>query len=86
VRGIADELPQPRHSSAPRGHVAPNGGSEASQSAKQLDTHQLRGDRTMLGTTGVLLAALAVVCVMLEATWPAAVFGAVGMWMISHAA
>ena len=40
----------------------------------------------MLATTGILLAALAVLCVALEATWPAAAFGAVGMWMISHAA
>ena len=40
----------------------------------------------MLGTTGVLLAGLAVICVMLEATWHAALFGALGMWMISHAA
>jgi hypothetical protein len=40
----------------------------------------------MLATTGILLAALAVLCVALEATWAAAVFGAVGMWMISHGA
>jgi hypothetical protein len=40
----------------------------------------------MLTTTGALLAALAVVCVMLEATWPAAAFGAVAYWMISHGA
>jgi hypothetical protein len=40
----------------------------------------------MLATTGILLAALAVLSVALEATWPAAAFGAVGMWMISHAA
>jgi hypothetical protein len=32
------------------------------------------------------LAALAVVCVMLEATGPAAAFGAIAFWMISHAA
>jgi hypothetical protein len=66
--------------------VASNGGSEASQSAEQLDTHQLRGHRAMLGTTGVLLAGLAVSCVMLEATWPTAVFGAAAFWMISHVA
>jgi hypothetical protein len=40
----------------------------------------------MLATAGALLAGLAVFCVMLEATGPVAVFGAVGMWMISHAA
>ena len=43
-------------------------------------------DKTMLATAGALLAGLAVFCVMLEATWPAAVFGVVGMWMIGHAA
>jgi hypothetical protein len=32
--------------------------------------------RTMLATTGMLLAALGVVCVMLEATGPAAAFAA----------
>jgi hypothetical protein len=40
----------------------------------------------MMLTTGSLLAAFAVLCVAIEATWPVAVFGAVGMWMISHAA
>jgi hypothetical protein len=40
----------------------------------------------MLVTTGVLLFALAVLLVALETTWPAAAFGAVGMWMISHGA
>jgi hypothetical protein len=40
----------------------------------------------MLATTGVLLAALAVLCAALEATWPAAALGSLGMWMISHAA
>jgi hypothetical protein len=39
----------------------------------------------MLATTGMLLGALAVICVAFEATWPA-VFGAVAFWMISHAA
>jgi hypothetical protein len=36
--------------------------------------------------TGTLLCGLGVLSVALEATWPAAAFGAVGMWMISHAA
>jgi hypothetical protein len=40
----------------------------------------------MLATTGMLLGALAVICVTFEATWPAVVFGAVAFWMISHAA
>jgi hypothetical protein len=40
----------------------------------------------MLATTGVLLCGLAVICVAFEATGSAALFGAVGMWMISHAA
>jgi hypothetical protein len=40
----------------------------------------------MLATTGALLAALAVICVALEATGPAATFGAVAYWMISHGA
>jgi len=40
----------------------------------------------MLTTTGVLLCSLSVVSVALEATGPAAVFGAVEMWMMSHAA
>jgi hypothetical protein len=40
----------------------------------------------MLATTGTLLCGLGVLSVALEATWPAAAFGAVGMWMISHAA
>jgi hypothetical protein len=35
----------------------------------------------MLATTGMLLGALAVICVMLEATGPAAAFGAVAYWM-----
>src|SRR5260370_36266173 len=45
-----------------------------------------QGDRKMLATTGTLLCGLGVLSVALEATWPAAAFGAVGMWMISHAA
>jgi hypothetical protein len=40
----------------------------------------------MLATTGMLLVGLGVLSVALEATWPAAVFGALGMWMIGHAA
>ena len=40
----------------------------------------------MLATTGVLLVFLAVICVSLEAIGSAALFGAVGVWMISHAA
>jgi hypothetical protein len=40
----------------------------------------------MLATTGMLLVALAVLSVAVEATWPAAALGAAGMWMISHAA
>jgi hypothetical protein len=40
----------------------------------------------MLAITGTLLCGLAVLSVALEATWHAAVFGAAGMWMISHAA
>jgi hypothetical protein len=40
----------------------------------------------MLATTGMLLAGRAVLCVALEATGRAALFGAVGFWMISHGA
>jgi hypothetical protein len=40
----------------------------------------------MLATTGVLLVGLAVICVSLEAIGTAALFGGLGMWMISHAA
>ena len=40
----------------------------------------------MLVTTGTLLVFLAVICVAFEAIGSAALFGAVGMWMISHAA
>jgi hypothetical protein len=40
----------------------------------------------MMATTGILLAALAVISVSLEATLPAAVFGAVSFWLISHGA
>jgi hypothetical protein len=36
----------------------------------------------MLATTGVLLIGLAVFSVALEATWAAAVFGGLGMWMM----
>jgi hypothetical protein len=39
----------------------------------------------MLATTGVLLVFVAVICVSLEAIGTAALFGAVGTWMISHA-
>jgi hypothetical protein len=40
----------------------------------------------MLVTTGALLCGLAVLAVAFEATWSAAVFGAVAFWMISHGA
>jgi hypothetical protein len=40
----------------------------------------------MLATTGVLLVNLAVICVAFEATGPAALFGAMGVWMMGHAA
>jgi hypothetical protein len=40
----------------------------------------------MLATTGVLLVFFGVICVMFEAVGTAALFGAVGLWMISHAA
>jgi hypothetical protein len=40
----------------------------------------------MLATTGMLLVALAVLSVALEATLPATVFGGMGMWMITRAA
>ena len=40
----------------------------------------------MLGTTGVLLVFLGVICVAFEAIGLAALFGAVGTWMISYAA
>jgi hypothetical protein len=40
----------------------------------------------MLATTGVLLVFLGVICVAFEATGSAALFGALGMWMINHAA
>jgi hypothetical protein len=40
----------------------------------------------MLATAGTLLVGLCVLSAALEATWSAAVFGTVGMWMISHAA
>jgi hypothetical protein len=37
-------------------------------------------------TTGVLLVHLAVICVAFEAIGSATLIGAVGTWMISHAA
>jgi hypothetical protein len=40
----------------------------------------------MLSTTGTLLVFLGVICVAFEAIGTAALFGAVGVWMISHAA
>lgn len=40
----------------------------------------------MIATTGALLCAVAVLCVALEATWPALTFGALGFGMLSHAA
>jgi hypothetical protein len=39
----------------------------------------------MLSTTGALLVGLAVICVAFEAIGSAALIGAVGLWMISHA-
>jgi hypothetical protein len=38
----------------------------------------------MMLTTGTLLGGLAVICVALEATAAAALFGAISFWMISH--
>jgi len=40
----------------------------------------------MLAPTGVLIVFLAVICVAFEAIGPAALIGALGMWMINHAA
>jgi hypothetical protein len=40
----------------------------------------------MLSTTGTLLVFLGVICVAFEAIGTAALFGAVGVWMISHSA
>jgi hypothetical protein len=40
----------------------------------------------VLATTGVLLVFLAVICVAFEAIGAAALIGALGMWMMSHAA
>jgi hypothetical protein len=40
----------------------------------------------MLEITGALLGTLAILAVAFEATWPAAVLGAVAFWMISHGA
>jgi hypothetical protein len=40
----------------------------------------------MLAITGTLLAGLAVLCVAIEATAAAALFGAVGFWMITQGA
>jgi hypothetical protein len=40
----------------------------------------------MLLTTGTLLVFLAVICVSFEAIGLATAIGAVGMWMIDHAA
>ena len=39
----------------------------------------------MLSTTGTLLVFLGVICVSLEAIGSAALLGAIGMWMMSHA-
>jgi hypothetical protein len=38
----------------------------------------------MLATTGVLVCAVAVIAVALEATWPAVALGSIGMWMMMH--
>ena len=40
----------------------------------------------MLTTTGTLLVFLGVLCVAFEAIGTAALFGALGLWMLSHAA
>jgi hypothetical protein len=40
----------------------------------------------MLAILGTLFGTVAVLCVAVEATWLALVFGAVAFWMISHAA
>lgn len=40
----------------------------------------------MLSTTGTLLVFFAVACVAFERIGLAALFGAVGVWMLSHAA
>jgi hypothetical protein len=39
----------------------------------------------MIAITGTLLCGVAVLCVALEATWPAVMFGVLGFGMISHA-
>lgn len=40
----------------------------------------------MVQITGVLLAALTVIAVALEATGPAVVLGSIAAWMITHVA
>lgn len=40
----------------------------------------------MMEITGALLGLFSAVCVAFEATWSAAVFGAIALWLISHAA
>lgn len=40
----------------------------------------------MVSTTGTLLVFLGVLCVAFEAPGSAAMFGALGVWMIGHAA
>lgn len=38
----------------------------------------------MMATTGALLGLLSVACVAFEATWSAAMFGVIALWLISH--
>lgn len=40
----------------------------------------------MLAIFGTLFGGLAILAVAFEATWPAALFGAIGFWLISHSA
>ena len=40
----------------------------------------------MLTIIGTLLVGLAVISVSFELTWPAAAFGALGMWLVAHGA
>ena len=68
-----------------RGTLQPSQGFFIDWKTRQACPPTKRG-RKMLATAGMLLGAIAVVCVMLEATWPAVVFGAVAYWMASHGA
>ena len=86
VRGIGEEL-QSRGIRAPRGNTWHS--TAVAQLLNRLHNANIRTegrDDTMLSTTGTLLVFLGVIGVAFEATGPAALFGAVGMWMISRAA